>query len=301
MKKYLLPRFIKAIAKCGDLDSSRYSLGGVCFERDTQGVNMIATDGKKIVVVRDTSDGAKADATHDTTTGTVIPGKPLMKIRKSSTASVTLHSPSFSTKGNTLTYGTIKLSEQVRNDPATTQNLEQIDHRFPRWRDVIHGDEKATQVALNPKLLRDLLDVYIEAGCESVTIAVPETDPTSRQPSTIVGKTSDWVGDEQHEYSITSLLMPMATDKGKQVHHAVEQFPAVDFNKGDNDTKPEDKPELSETARKVLATEMPSASKPIDPPTQEELEEEDAEDESGIITGGVPELMSSKALAAAIQ
>ena len=103
MKPYSLPKYIKALAKCGDLDSSRYALGGVCMERDKFCTHLIATDGRKLVLVSDMGEHAGTGSSRDYTTGTVIPGKALTQVGKTMQARVELDEPTDSEGRGTVT------------------------------------------------------------------------------------------------------------------------------------------------------------------------------------------------------
>lgn len=292
MKPYSLPKYIKALAKCGDLDSSRYALGGVLMERDKFCTHLVATDGRKLIAVSDMGEHAGAESSDDYTTGTVIPGKALTQVGKTMQARVELSDPTNADGEGTVSCNKIKLTTHKKDGSWSEQPLKRIEGRYPQWRHVVTEDENIQQIQLNPKLLREICDVFIDAGVkDGFTLAVPTGEDKGRACS-FVAK------DDQGRY-IQAILMPMSADDYERVRTPDALQPQED-SKSHTECSREDKPELSETARKVLATEMPSALEPIDPPTQDEMEEDDAEDQDKNIAG-VPELMSSKALAAAIQ
>ena len=290
MKPYSLPKYIKALAKCGDLDSSRYALGGVCMERDKFCTHLIATDGRKLVLVSDMGEHAGTGSSRDYTTGTVIPGKALTQVGKTMQARVELDEPTDSEGRGTVTCNKIKLTTNKKDGNWSEQKLERIEGRFPRWRDVVVERENVEQIQLNPKLLREICDVFIDAGVkDGFTLAVPTGDDQGSAVS-FVAK------DDQGRY-IQAILMPMSADDYERVRTPGALQPQED-SKSHTECSREDKPSLEEQG--IVVKEIyTKAEQPIDPPTQDELDEDDAEDQDKNIAG-VPELMSSKALAAAI-
>lgn len=124
----LIPKFIKSIARHCEKGDRAYSLNCVRFENQGGLSHTVASDGKQLVCVTQTSDGDPEDA--------LLGAKALAK----------------AAKGKELTL------------EDATKLVEPFDGRFPQWRDVFKIDGEYTGSLVDATLLKKFCDTVIEAN-----------------------------------------------------------------------------------------------------------------------------------------
>lgn len=166
----LVPRSVLAARKCGDVNSSRYALGGLCLTRDaeTNQPFAIATDGGKLVAMAwrepDAAEfPADIDLTHRPGCQFTIPTAALDKVaackigvksRKPILHYVAVQEP-VDDKANTAPMIATSIDETARFEPRLQEGW------FPRWRDVIPATKNAITFCVDANRLIDVLQAMI--------------------------------------------------------------------------------------------------------------------------------------------
>jgi hypothetical protein len=146
----------------------------------------------------------------------------LTKIPKTSNAFVSFDNPQ--TGLGCVTYQDITLEVYGRDNTCQTQSLERLDGRFPKYRDVVQPRESTAFVQVNPKLLKQICDVYIDAGVtEGVTMSIPTGDDE--------GTCVSFVAKDTEHRLIQGFLMPMTGD-----HQAVQPVAKLSAGKPAKET-----------------------------------------------------------------
>ena len=115
-----------------DTESSRYALGGVLLEMDTDKINAVGTDGRRLAKMEGT-----AEAVNGHTTGeimTIVPTRSMQLMERSMTdpeVEVCI---------------TARPNDILVKTPTTTIYSRLVEGRFPRWRDVFPVRQQSVRI-----------------------------------------------------------------------------------------------------------------------------------------------------------
>ena len=214
-----IPYKLLAVAAVAGEEPTRYSINGVCIERDGKGHPiMIATDGHMLLSARwiETEPNLSLFASeHETIDGftTVLPKKHALRMLKFINKKAARNEPSC----GTVVLDEIKSGEKVfleTADGALSSRIESkpIDTPFPPWRDIVPkykllpaGDgREAIRIAVNPALLADLLKIMEKAAPSDHGVIL--TIPTKPSRPILIER----IGEDGEK--LLAILMPVNDD-----------------------------------------------------------------------------------------
>lgn len=216
----LIPRSVLAARKCGDTQSARYALGGLCLTRDpeTNQPFAVATDGGKLVALTWNEPAAAEfpadlDLAHRPGCQFTIPTAALDKVAackigaksiKPALRHIAVQEPA-DDKACTAPMIATSVDETARFEPRLQEG------RFPRWRDIVTAPKNAITFCVDANRLIDLLQAMIahtgtnKSAPASVVFSV---DPDEAFRRALVVSSADAFGNQA-----VGVLMPYGDGK----------------------------------------------------------------------------------------
>jgi len=173
----LVPKTALGVSRCTDPDYCRYALGAVCLERGPEGPLAVATDGRMLIAVTwpEPDEVPAAFAANGAADARLSSGRRLLIHAKQATEVARTCETKQRLISKTPALGCALVDEStpegapiavttVRDGSRSTRSVEQVEGRYPQWRDCFPRAEAMStfSVELNPALLTKLLSVAAE-------------------------------------------------------------------------------------------------------------------------------------------
>ena len=185
-----IPKPVFEIAKCCDVESSRYALGAVRLERDEEGPLAVTTDGRRLLCARMAMDNEGEPGFTS-----LIPKKTWGEVGR------------LTKKGQAVYFNEATVNGKI--DCAvgdTRKTIDTEEGRFPEfWRERIPNREphEELSVSIDTRLLGEILTVMNKANIEEATLSVPLSGTDAIKVTG--GTTEQWV-------NMTGVVMPRVYD-----------------------------------------------------------------------------------------
>lgn len=154
---------LKVLASCSSHDETRWSLCGVCVElKNGDRATLIATDGRRLLTVRHSTDHKGEDVTF------IIPSQLIDSVIHGELADI-----DFDPRTKLIT-----LSVSKKHADTVRHTVMAIDANYPAWRQVIPSPMPDTfparRIALNVGFLKDGLDAIQALGKKGVSVVAKD-------------------------------------------------------------------------------------------------------------------------------
>ena len=182
-----IPKPVFEIAKCCDVESSRYALGAVRLERDEEGPLAVATDSRRLLCARMAMDNEGEPGFTS-----LIPKKTWGEVGR------------LAKKGQAVYFDEATANGKI--DCAvgdTRKTIDTEEGRFPEfWRKIIPNREphEELSVSIDTRLLGEILTVINKANITEATLSVPLSGVDAIKVTG--GTTEQWV-------NMTGVVMPL--------------------------------------------------------------------------------------------
>ena len=185
-----IPKPVFEIAKCCDVESSRYALGAVRLERDEEGPLAVTTDGRRLLCAR-----MAMDDEGEPGFTSLIPKKTWGEVGR------------LAKKGQAVYFDETTANGKI--DCAvgdTRKTIDTEEGRFPElWRENVPNRDphEELSVSITPRLLGEILMVMDKANITTATLSVPLSGVDAIK---VTGDTTEQWG------NMTGVLMPVVYD-----------------------------------------------------------------------------------------
>jgi hypothetical protein len=236
----LTPRTVFDIHKITDAESSRYSLGGVRFERDEAGRPLaVATDGRRLMVLGwqepDAANypltAADSSARLPAGSGLLIPANDCREAAKFKVGAGLLKSKPFlgcSVIDESAADGQPVKIAASNLEKSVCDVVKQIEGRYPKWRDIVTPavGEAVHSITVSADMLIEILEVAgkhcrLSDGTAQVVLSLDAVEPSNRQ-LTITAANADGT-------TAYGVLMPVCDGSTKTKHAGAAWLP-VEFS-----------------------------------------------------------------------
>lgn len=155
------------ITPFSDTESTRYALGGVCW--DAENNTLIATDSRMLAVVQPPSVNGEFDGSPPAPSGLTVIPSPVLRAAIRETRRVNPKAKRTPPVRHTMAVvscenGSVEICTESASGKVSRKTLP-IQGRFPKWKDVLpKREDVVSQQTFDPKLLKTICEYFVSHG-----------------------------------------------------------------------------------------------------------------------------------------